>query len=169
MNKGINITYENGYCFKIHNLFICCYLQQLTRLFLYIRFISSAENLGLAFRSPLLPPSVLMLPIDRSSLALTCPSCTKHLSLFGSIFFVATAGCFCYYCCCYFLLQLFCWCWFSICLYSKETSVVLLCQTISIVFFYYYYIVVVLLFFLFFLCLSLLKLLFYLYLYAIVY
>jgi len=36
----------------------------LTRLFLYMRFISNAVNLGLAFRSPLLPPSVLMLPID---------------------------------------------------------------------------------------------------------
>lgn len=34
------------------------------RLFLYIRFISSAENLGLAFRSPLLPPLVFMLPVD---------------------------------------------------------------------------------------------------------
>lgn len=59
--------------------------EKLTRLFLYIRFISSAENLGLAFRSPLLPPSVLMLPIDphQRQLAPRAPSTSLFL---GSVF-----------------------------------------------------------------------------------
>lgn len=37
-------------------------MSQLTRLVLYRLFISNAENLGFAFRSPLLPPIVLILP-----------------------------------------------------------------------------------------------------------
>lgn len=54
-------------------------LDLLTRLVRYNVFMSNAENLGFACRSPLLPPSVLILPVNPHQQNRSSASCAQSL------------------------------------------------------------------------------------------